>query len=148
MINSFQINTSKHICLNIKKNYCRVQSPCTRFSVYGAENVAVSGLLSWFYWEKLRRPGFEPRSSHVGFVVDKVGLRQVFSEFFCFPCQFSFHRLLHTHQLSSGAGTISQLLADVLSGLSLTTPQEKTKKGTAAAWKPGGGGALLRLVKI
>jgi hypothetical protein len=25
-----------------------------------------------------------------------------------FPCQFSFHRLLHTHHLSSGAGTIGQ----------------------------------------
>jgi hypothetical protein len=27
-----------------------------------------------------RRPGFEPRSGHVGFVVDKVALGQVFSE--------------------------------------------------------------------
>jgi hypothetical protein len=43
----------------------------------------------------LRRPGFEPRSGHVGFVVDKVALVQVFSEYFGFPCQFSFHRLLH-----------------------------------------------------
>jgi hypothetical protein len=50
--------------------------------------------------------GFEPRSGHVGFVVDKVALGQVFSEYFGFPCQFSFHRLLHTHHLSSGAGTI------------------------------------------
>jgi hypothetical protein len=32
-----------------------------------------------------RRPGFEPRSSHVGFVVDKVALGQVFSEYFGFP---------------------------------------------------------------
>jgi hypothetical protein len=52
-----------------------------------------------------RRPGFDPRSDHVGFVVDKVALGQVFSEFFGFSCQFSFHRLLHTHHLSSGAGT-------------------------------------------
>jgi hypothetical protein len=27
----------------------------------------------------------------VGFVVDKVGLGQVFSEYFGFPCQFSFN---------------------------------------------------------
>jgi hypothetical protein len=27
------------------------------------------------------RPGFEPRSGHVGFVVDKVALEQVFSEY-------------------------------------------------------------------
>jgi hypothetical protein len=56
-----------------------------------------------------RRPGFEPRLGHVGFVAaDKVALGQVFSEYFSFPCQFSFHRVLHTHRLSSGAGTIGQ----------------------------------------
>jgi hypothetical protein len=64
----------------------------------------------------------------VGFVVDKVALRQVFSEYFVFLCQLLFHRLLHTHLLSSGAGTIGQLVADVPSGLSLTPPQETRKK--------------------
>jgi hypothetical protein len=55
------------------------------------------------------RPGFDPRSGHVGFVVDKVALGQVFSEYFGFPCQSSFHQLLHNHHhLSSGAGTIGQ----------------------------------------
>jgi hypothetical protein len=39
----------------------------------------------------------------VGFVVDKVALGQVFSEYFGFPCQSSFHRLLHNHP-----GTIGQ----------------------------------------
>jgi hypothetical protein len=33
----------------------------------------------------------------VGFVVDKMALRQVFSEYFGFPCQSSFHQLLHNH---------------------------------------------------
>jgi hypothetical protein len=42
-----------------------------------------------------RRPGFEPGSSHVIFVADKVALGQVFSEYFGFPCQSSFHKLLH-----------------------------------------------------
>jgi hypothetical protein len=69
-----------------------------------------------------RRPGVEPRSGHVGFVVDKVVPRQVFTEYCDFPCQFSFHRLLHIHHLSSGAGTIGQLVADVSSGLGLTPP--------------------------
>jgi hypothetical protein len=65
----------------------------------------------------------------MGFVVDKVALGQVFSEYFGFPCQFSFHRLLHTHHhLSSGPGTIGQLVADVPSGLSLTQPQETTTR--------------------
>jgi hypothetical protein len=36
----------------------------------------------------------EPRSGHVGFVVDRVALGQVFCEYFGFPCQFSFHGLL------------------------------------------------------
>jgi hypothetical protein len=68
------------------------------------------------------RLGFEPRSGHVAFVVDSVVLGQVFSEYFGVPCQFSFHRLLNTHHLSSGAGTTGQLVADVTSGLSLTPP--------------------------
>jgi hypothetical protein len=33
----------------------------------------------------------------VGFVVDKVALGQVFSEYFGLPCQYSFHQLLHNH---------------------------------------------------
>jgi hypothetical protein len=56
-----------------------------------------------------RRPGFKPGFSHVGFVVYKVALAQVFSEYFGFPCQSSFHQFLHNHHhLSSGAGTIGQ----------------------------------------
>jgi hypothetical protein len=47
----------------------------------------------------------KPGSSPVGFVVDKVALGQVFSEYFGFPCQF--HQFLHNHpHLSPGAGTI------------------------------------------
>jgi hypothetical protein len=38
---------------------------------------------------------FEPGSGHVGFMVDKVALGQVFSNYFGFPCQSSFHQLLH-----------------------------------------------------
>jgi hypothetical protein len=67
----------------------------------------------------------------VRFVVDNVALGQVFSEYFGFPCPFSFHRLLHTHHLSSVAGTIGQLVADVPSGLSLTPPQGTTNYKTS-----------------
>jgi hypothetical protein len=42
-----------------------------------------------------RRPGFA-YGHHVGFVVDKAALGQVFSEYFDFPCQ-AFHRFLHYH---------------------------------------------------
>jgi hypothetical protein len=44
--------------------------------------------------------GFEPSSGHVEFVVDKVTLGQVFSEYFSFVCQFSFNRLVLIHHLS------------------------------------------------
>jgi hypothetical protein len=74
-----------------------------------------------------RRPGFDPRSNHVRFVVNKVALEQVFFQYLGFTCWFSFHRLLHTHHLLSGAGTIGQLVADVPSEFSLTLPEE-TKK--------------------
>jgi hypothetical protein len=73
-----------------------------------------------------RRPGFDSRS-RVEFVVDRVAVEQVFSEYFGFPCQFSFHQLLLTH-LSSGARTIDHLVADVPSGLSLTPPHEMNKE--------------------
>jgi hypothetical protein len=71
-----------------------------------------------------QRPEFELGSGHVEFVVDKESLGQVDSDYFGFPCQFSFNRLLPTHHLSSGAGAIGQLVAHVPSVLSLTPPQE------------------------
>jgi hypothetical protein len=40
-----------------------------------------------------RRPGFDPGSVHVGFMVDKVALGQVFPpEYFGFPLSISFDR--------------------------------------------------------
>jgi hypothetical protein len=57
----------------------------------------------------------------MGFVMDKVALGQAF------PCQFSFHGLHHIHHLSSRAGTIGQLVADVPSELSLTLSLETYK---------------------
>jgi hypothetical protein len=42
------------------------------------------------------------------FVVDKVALGQVFSEYFGFPCQFLFHQSLQKSSSSSGVCTIGQ----------------------------------------
>jgi hypothetical protein len=64
----------------------------------------------------------------VGFVVSNVALKQVFSEYFGLTHQFSFHRLLHIYHLSLGSGTIGQLMADVPSRLSLTSPPRNLKK--------------------
>jgi hypothetical protein len=41
-------------------------------------------------------PGFEPGSGHVGFVVDKAALGQIFSEYFGWSCQ-AFPWLPHIH---------------------------------------------------
>jgi hypothetical protein len=52
---------------------------------------------------------FKTGSSHVGFVVEKVALGQVFFEYFGCPCQSLFHQFLHYHHhLSYGASTIGQ----------------------------------------
>jgi hypothetical protein len=61
-------------------------------------------------------PGSIPRG-HVRFVVGKAALEQVFSGHFSFPCQFSSHRLLHTHH-------VGQTVAHVPSAPSLTPPHE------------------------
>jgi hypothetical protein len=63
----------------------------------------------------------------VGFVVDKVALGQVFSEYFGFPRQSSFHQLLHNHtHVSSGAGTIGQQCPTYQ--VDCLTPPRETKK--------------------
>jgi hypothetical protein len=72
-----------------------------------------------------QRPAFEPRSGHMGFVVDRVALAQAISKCFGFLCE-SFHRLLHAHNHpSSGAGTVDQIVADIPSGLCLTPAKDK-----------------------
>jgi hypothetical protein len=47
----------------------------------------------------MRRPVFDPRPGRVGFVVDKVTLRLLFSEYVGVLCKFLFHHLFHVHYL-------------------------------------------------
>jgi hypothetical protein len=62
----------------------------------------------------LRQLRFDPGSGHLEFVVNKMALRQVISEYFSFLCQFSLHLLLHTHNhLSSAAGIIGQIMSGI-----------------------------------
>jgi hypothetical protein len=74
-----------------------------------------------------RRPVFDPSLGYIRIVMSEVTLGQVFSEYFGFPFRLSSHRLLHSH-LSFRAGTTGPLIADVPSGLALTTLQELKKK--------------------
>jgi hypothetical protein len=63
----------------------------------------------------------------MGFVVDKVALERVFSEYFGFPCQSSFHQILHHNHL--GQATIGQSVAAVPGGPSWTPlPTKRIKK--------------------
>jgi hypothetical protein len=52
---------------------------------------------------------------------------QLFSEYFGFPCQSTFHQLLHNHHLSSRAGTIGQQWM-MYQADSVSPPPEKLKK--------------------
>jgi hypothetical protein len=45
----------------------------------------------------IERPAFVHSSGHVAFVADNVALKLVFTQCFYFPCQFSFHQLLHVY---------------------------------------------------
>jgi hypothetical protein len=93
-----------------------------------------------------RRLRFDTRSGHVGFVADKMELGQVFSKCFGFPCQLSFHQLPHNdHNLSSRAGTTSQLVANILNGLSLTPPQEIIMKKLKSLKRTGRFGGTYHL---
>jgi hypothetical protein len=72
-------------------------SPLNRFpSLYGdKKGRAVAQVVSrWLPTSAVR---VRVRAEHVGFMVDKVALGQVFSEYFGLPCQSSFHQFLHHH---------------------------------------------------
>jgi hypothetical protein len=74
--------------------------------------------------------GWPPSSSQVkscGICGEQNGIGQVFSKYFCFPCQSS-HQVLHTHHRLSGADTIDHTVADVPIVLSLTPTRETTNK--------------------
>jgi hypothetical protein len=47
------------------------------------------------HWLPITTARIRVRAKHVGFVVDKAALGQGFSEYFGFPCQSSFHQILH-----------------------------------------------------
>jgi hypothetical protein len=62
-----------------------------------------------------------------GICLGQCGTVTCISECFSFPCQFSFHRLLHTHHLSTGAGTVGQMGPTCQVGSVSPPPQEMKK---------------------
>jgi hypothetical protein len=73
------------------------------------------------HWLPTAAARVRARAEHVGFVVDKVALGQVFSEYFGFPCHLSFHQIPHHHN-DLAVGTIGLLVAAVSSGPNWTPP--------------------------
>jgi hypothetical protein len=72
------------------------------------------------HWLSTAAARVRPRSGHVGFVVDKLALGQVFSLYFFFLHQSSFHQIVHPH---------NHLVADMPSGPSWTpSPTIRIKK--------------------
>jgi hypothetical protein len=104
-------------------NTCSALSPVYRPSGVCCKNkhVVPAAVLLYFllnlirfglrpvFWYFESRPGLAPRSVHVGFVVDKMALGQVFSESFGFPPSVSFHRCSIFTHISSGWWTMGPL---------------------------------------
>jgi hypothetical protein len=102
-------NGSPHLLVQTFKVALRLTTStfsAARFKISDIQVQLAAQLIAGF---PPRWPGFEPGSAYMRFVVDKVALGQVFSEYFGFPYRYSFHQLLHNHHhLSSGTGTIVQ----------------------------------------
>jgi hypothetical protein len=70
--------------------------------------------------------------------MDREALGQVSLDYFCFPCQFSFHRMLHTH-LAFGAGTVDPRMRDVPRGIDFTPCELKICEECSQACPMRGG---------
>jgi hypothetical protein len=68
----------------------------------------------------------DPSLSHVGFAVDEMAPGLVSSACYDFPCQFSFHPILHIH-LPSRARTVGHLVSHAPSGLSVTASHDNKR---------------------
>jgi hypothetical protein len=79
-----------------------------------------------FAWVVPRRPVFAP-GQHVGFVVGKVTLEQVFSEYLGFSC-LSFHKFLHLHNYPGLAQKASLWPQCPVVPIGLHSPQYQLKE--------------------
>jgi hypothetical protein len=94
--------------------YCFGGAYCLRIHTATSERLSWGLAMPWL-WRLVagpspRSPGFTTGSIHVGFVVDKVALGQIFLLVLVFPCQYHSTIILHTHTSSAG-WTICQLVA-------------------------------------
>jgi hypothetical protein len=96
-LNRMLNNTSNHYELSYICKWCSCTLPYQYASHISKCRLsrAVAQVVS--HWLLTTVARVRIRAEHVGFVVDKAALGQVFSEYFHLPCQSSFHQLLHHH---------------------------------------------------
>jgi hypothetical protein len=112
-----QIIEPEHIQFYLEKSLIRIQWNCRAIAQAVSRRLATAAAR------------VKTQIRLCGICCGQNGTGTVFFEYFSFPCQFSFHRLLHIHHhLPFGTSTIGQLMADVPSGLSFTPHQETKQK--------------------
>jgi hypothetical protein len=79
----------KHVCANSKTHRIYRLNHSSNFDLPLLKRLVPGFLSCWRV--------FELGSDHVGFVVEKLAMEPVFSEYFSFPYQFLFYKLLHIH---------------------------------------------------
>jgi hypothetical protein len=72
-----------------------------------------------------------------------ISLGKFFSDYLCFPCQFSFRQIIHTH-LSSATSTMGLPVVGVQTRLSLTPPSELNEYSR----EPGGPESTNAMIDI
>jgi hypothetical protein len=81
------------ICKNLKINFATIAILSHIYYLYEVHTIAQAVSR----WLPTTVAQVQARVWQVGFVVDNAALGQVFSEYFSFPCQSSFHQILHHH---------------------------------------------------
>jgi hypothetical protein len=121
----FNLTGTRHSTLsNVSECVC----VCVYIYIYIYICCAVAA--PWLRWlvadQSPRSPGFAPDSTHMGFVVDKVALGQIFLRVLrVFSCQYHSTVVIHTH-ISSRGWTVCPFLAAVQRRS--FTPSIKSKK--------------------
>jgi hypothetical protein len=138
-----------HLCCYFYRNHHSHLGDCEQsvswavevtFTLCAAPSTESRGAIGLSFSPNAQKSGLTVRSREHKFMVFDLDVWKVRSCGICggqsgnggrfspstsgFPCQFSFHLLLHTHLLSSGAGTTCQSVADVPSGLSDHDPNK------------------------
>jgi hypothetical protein len=79
--------------------------------VYGSVFSIFLSFFSCDFLEKSKLLRFRASVGSCGFCGQQSGTGEIFSEYFCFPCQYAFHRLLHNHHHTWSDNKVGELIA-------------------------------------